>query len=422
VSDRTDAIRTAPAAPRPNPLALKGKTMTTALDDVLFLPLDDPSFSLRSPAVAEARARAWYARTPYGIAVLRHREMGELLLHPKLRQGSHAWPEHNRVTGVFADWWVRTILVREGAEHARLRKLVNPAFAGRLLEEMRPRFEALALELVEGLHASGRCDFMHDFADPYATRILCMMLGLPQEEAPHLLTLAADMGLALGVSFREHAARIDRATEGMFAYADALVAARRARPADDFVSALVAASADADRLSDTELRDMIVMLVFAGIDTTRNQLGLAMATFLEHPDQWALLAARPDLARKAVEEVMRVRPTITWVTREAVEDFHYGGLDIGRGTTLHLLSVAAGTDPGVFAPGFDIAAERKRHYGFGGGIHHCLGHAIARSDMSVAVTVLPPRLRNPRPAGDAEWLPDSGNTGPVSLPIAFDPA
>ncbi len=396
--------------------------MTTALDAAPFLQLDDPGFSVRAPEVDEARAKSWYARTPFGIAVLRHAEMGELLLHSKLRQGSHAWPAHNGVTGVFADWWKRTILVQEGADHARLRKLVDPAFAGRLMEGMRPKFEALATELVDGFHAEGRCEFMADFADPYASRILCMMLGLPQDEAPHLLHLAAEMGLALGVSFREHADRIDRATEGMFAYADALVAKRRALPGDDFMSTLVAASADADRLSDGELRDMIVILVFGGIDTTRNQLGLAVSTFLEHPDQWGVLAERQDLARKAVEEVMRVRPTITWVTREAVEDFDYKGLAIAQGTTLHLLSVAAGTDPSVFSGGFDIIAERKRHYGFGGGIHHCLGHAIARSDMSVAMTVLPPRLRNPRPAGPAEWLSDSGNTGPLSLPIAFDPA
>ena len=119
---------------------------------------------------------------------------------------------------------------------------------------------------------------------------------------------------------------------------------------------------------------------------------------------------------------MRVRPTITWVTREAVEDFDYQGLPIAKGTTLHLLSGVAATEEGVFAPGFDITAERARHFGFGGGIHHCLGHAIARSDMTVAMTILPRRLRNPRADGPGDWLPDSGNTGPVRLPIAFDAA
>ena len=395
---------------------------TIAEDDAPFLPLDDPAFSVRSKAVREAQARSWYARTPYGIAVLSHSAMGELLVNRSLRQGSHAWPAHNGVTGLFADWWGRTILVQEGDRHRRLRKLVNPAFAIPLLEKMRPRFDALAAELIDGFAADGRCDFQAAFADPYASRILCMMIGLPDEEAPHVLRLSADMGLALGVDFKRHADRIDRATAGMFDYADQLVAKRRSAPGEDFMSTLVAASEDSDRLSDEELRDMILMLVFAGIDTTRNQLGLGMATFLDHPDQWALLAERPDLARAAVEEVMRMRPTITWVTREAVETFEYRGLTIPKGRTLHLLSGAAGTDPEVFPEGFDIAADRTRHYGFGGGIHHCLGHAIARSDMTVALTALPARLRNPRPDGEPEWLPDSGNTGPVSLPIAFDPA
>ena len=73
------------------------------------------------------------------------------------------------------------------------------------------------------------------------------------------------------------------------------------------------------------------------------------------------------------------------------------------------------------APGFDITAERKPHFGFGGGAHHCLGHFVARSDMSEALPLLARRLRDPRPGGDATWLPDSGNTGPMSLPIDFTP-
>ena len=94
----------------------------------------------------------------------------------------------------------------------------------------------------------------------------------------------------------------------MFAYADALVANRRSARGDDFMSVLVAANDDDDRLSDDELRDMILMLIFAGIDTTRNQLGLGISMFIEHPDQWRLLAEQPELAPKAVEEIMRAAP------------------------------------------------------------------------------------------------------------------
>ena len=163
--------------------------------------------------------------------------------------------------------------------------------------------------------------------------------------------------------------------------------------------------------------------MFGGMDTTRNQLGLAIQTFLGHPDQWRLLAERPELGRQAVEEVMRVNPTITWVTREACEDFEFEGLAVAAGTTLHLLTEPAGTDPRRFgeAP-FEISAKRPRHFGFGAGIHHCIGHHLARTDMAEALPLLARRLRNPRLAGEVRSLPPSGNTGPIALPLAFDPA
>ena len=120
---------------------------------------------------------------------------------------------------------------------------------------------------------------------------------------------------------------------------------------------------------------------------------------------------------------MRVSPTTTWVTREATEDFTFEGVAIKAGTTIHLLCESAGTDPlagqGV---GFDItASDRPPHLAFGGGVHYCLGHLVARADMSEALAVLAARLREPRVSGNAVWLPHSGNTGPIRLPLAFHP-
>jgi cytochrome P450 len=195
----------------------------------------------------------------------------------------------------------------------------------------------------------------------------------------------------------------------------------RRDPHDDLVTCLVMSLADEGGLTTTELRDSLVLLIFGGFDTTRNQLGLAMQVFMDHPDQWRLLGEHPELGAAAVEEVMRVRPTTTWVTREALADFTFDGLDIKAGTTIHLFCESAGTDAAQ-AGGveFDIsAAGRAPHFGFGGGVHYCLGHYVARADMSMALTVLAGRLSQPRPAGTAVWLPDSGNTGPARLPVAF---
>jgi cytochrome P450 len=397
-------------------------TSEAALADAPFLDAASPAFSIRSDAVRQARAQRWFARTPYGLAVLRHREVGELLNHPSLIQGSHNWPAMNGVPdGLFADWWRKTILVTEGADRWRVRRLVNPAFSPQVVKALMPEFERISIDLAAGFIDRGQCDFMAEFADPYAARVLCLLLGLPEDDADFVLKNAADMGLALGVNYRAEIDRIEAATRALSDHVAGVLAERRRRPGDDILSRMVEASDGGDRLSPEELHNLALMLIFAGVDTTRNQLGLGIAMFIDHPDQWEALAADPSLDMAAATEVMRMRPTITWVTRLATADFDYGGIRIPKDTVLHLYSESAGTDPAVFGDArFDITAKRARNYGFGGGIHHCLGNIVARNDMAVAYRILAARIGPPRAAGEAIWLADSGNTGPISLPIAFE--
>jgi cytochrome P450 len=391
---------------------------------VPFFDVADPAFSVSSAQVHRARENGWYARTSYGLAVLRYDQAARLIRHPLVRQGSARWPAHHGITsGPFAQWWSGWVLNQEGEDHQRLRRLLGPAFSRRLIDALVPRFAALAGELADSFAEPGRCEFMAEFAEPYAARVIAIILGIPEDEWRTIAADSAAIGLAMGVSIREHLPRIEAALASLYAYADALIADRRQSPRQDFVTALAEAQAGGDRLSARELRDSLVLLIFGGFDTTRGQLGLALQTFIDHPDQWRLLAERPDLGPAAVEEVMRVRPTTTWVTREATADFPFDGLEIKAGTTIHLFCEAAGTDPRACGDaGFDITAPgRPPHFGFGGGVHYCLGHLLARTDMSVALPLLARRLRRPRVCGEAVWLPCSGNTGPARLPVAFDP-
>ena len=393
-----------------------------ALADAPYLDLSDPDFAIDSERVAEARERSWYARTNYGLAVLRYDQMGRLLQDRRLRQGSWAWPALNGVkTGPLVEWWNRSLLNLEGEDHHRLRRLLNPAFTPGLVKGLTPRFRELATELIDAFADRGRCEFVSEFAEPYAARVIAIMLGIPEPEWKHLARLSSDLGLFLGVTIAADIDRIEAGLEGLYGYADQLIEERRDAPGDDFVSGLVRARFEEDRLSDEELRVSIVLMIFGGMDTTRNQLGLALQTFMAHPDQWRLLAERPELGPAAVEEVMRVNPTVTWVTRETLEDIEFEGLEIPAGTIIHLISGAAGSDPRTFPePAFDITApERPRHYGFGGGIHHCIGHFVARGDMSEALPLLAARMPDPRLDGEVRSLPRSGNTGPVELPVAF---
>jgi cytochrome P450 len=394
--------------------------MSVTLDaDVLNVA--EPGFSIRSAAVRKARERNWYAHTPYGLAVLRYNEVNALVKDARLRQGSYAWPAHNAVhDGAFKTWWDNILLNKEGADHSRLRKLISAAFTPKLLKALTPKFDALANELLDGFIGQGQCEFMGDFSEPYATRVICMLLGTRDEDWRMIADWATQMGMALGVNYKRDQKIVDAATTALFDYSRAIIAERRANPGDDFLTQLVQASDNDGALSDAELLDIIVLAIFGGIDTTRNQLGLGLQTFIDHPDQWELLAQQPELSVQAVEEIMRVRPTVTWVTREAVEDFTFQDLPIKRGTTVHLFSESAGSDPrAVENPGFDITARRPLHFGFGMGAHHCLGHAVARSDMAVVLRVWPARVTALANAPGAVWLPDSGNTGPLSLPITF---
>ena len=395
----------------------------TTMTAIPHFNVSDPSFSVRSAEVFAAREQHWYATTNLGIAVLRYEEGSALLKDRRLIQGSGRWPAHYGITdGLLAQWWSGMMLGMEGEDHARLRRLANPAFAPRLLEAMTPAFTALANELIDGFSELGHCEYMSQFAEPYAARVITTLLGMEDHQWQEVARLSTEFGLAFSVQIADELPRITTALEGLIDLSRDLIEKKKDDTSGDFMSTLVAAQVDGDKLTEDELLNLVSLLIFGGFDTTRNQLGLAMKTFVEHPDQWELLRENPDLASKAVEEVMRVNPTITWVTREAAEDFEYKDLSVPAGTTIHLYSIAAGSDPRKFEdPNFDITVSRAPHFGFGGGVHHCVGHFVARIDMREALKTLAQRMPSLRLHGEAQYLPDSGNTGPIVLPLGFEP-
>jgi cytochrome P450 len=389
--------------------------------EVAFLDLFDPGFRPDAPAVHAAREAWWYARTPLGYAVLRYDEVAALLRDRRLRQGGVESLAAQGITeGLLADWMRMSLLNLEGEPHARLRRLVSQAFTPRAVDALRPVMRAVTHELIDGFAAAGACEFMAAFADPYPSRIIGELLGIPRERYPQFHGWATDLGLLFSYAVAEHRPRIEAALLGLAACVDDLLAARRATPGPDLISALIAAEEAGDRLSDTELRVLVTGLVFAGQDTTRNQLGGALATFLAHPAQWARLAEEPALAARAVEEVMRVRPAVPSIWRVATEEFDFEGLRIPAGTFLSLFVASANTDPRVFGTGgFDISVERPAQLTFGGGLHACLGAPLARLEMAEALPILAARLRAPELAGDVPWRPALGICGPVALPIRF---
>jgi cytochrome P450 len=392
---------------------------------VAFLNIVDPEFTFDSPEVAQAQAENWYADSPLGVLVLRYTDAHELLRDRRLNHNGQGYMEMNGIfDGPIYNWFVPMIVNHEGDDHRRLRGLVQKAFTPRMVNNLRPFVRAKAQSLAEGLASVEVCEFVKDFANPLPLAVMCELLGVPPEDYDTFSAWTTDIGLVFCLALGgDTATRVETAVVGLYGYVDSLLDAKRAKPTDDLISALIAVQQDDEnRVSRDELRNLIVTLVFAAHDTTRHQLANSMVTFTEHPDQWTLLAQRPELAAQAVEEVMRWNPTTTTIYRFAAEDFDYRDLHIARGSFLTMLVHAAQRDPRIFHHGnvFDITVAREASpLQFGAGAHHCLGSPLARVELGEALPVLAGRLGPPSIAGPSTWRGPIGMYGPNELPLRF---
>jgi cytochrome P450 len=398
--------------------------MTATTDNVDELSLLDPSFRVDSPEVRAAAERHWYARTPLGPAVLRYEDCAAMLRDKRFRSaGAEHLADQGITDGPVAEMWQDFILNIEGDRHGRLRRLVSQAFTPNAVDELRPRMRAIVHNLIDGFPPSRSCDFMAAFADRYPPQVMFDLLGIPEEDQPQFLEWGKTLALTISYSVAEHLDVIDAARAGLYAATDWLCASRRHRPGDDLISRLVTAADDEGRLTIQELRSMIFGLVLGGQDSTRNQLGLAMMLFARHPDQWALLAEKPELSARATEEVMRLSPAVPIIWRTATEDVVWKDLPLPSGTRLWLLVGAAHRDEAAFGPcadQFNITVERPPQLAFGHGVHYCLGAGLARAELAEALPILAARLPAPELAGSFVLRPDtSGFVGTDSLPVRF---
>lgn len=396
------------------------------LEDAPFLNFLDPEVQADPvPVFTEMRSRTAVARTPIGATVLRHEHVHRLLSDRRLVSAVPFLVRmQSSADGPLSDMLGATVIAMDGPDHTRLRRLVARSFTPRAADRHRDVMRSLVDELVDRFAGSGRCEFVSEFADHYPVQVICEVLGVPREDH-HLFaawgdTLTYLLSLDLGPRITE----VEQAASELGEYVDALVEERRADPRDDLVSSLVEASEDGDRLSDIELRAMIGGLLFAGYDTTRNQLGHALFTFCQHPEQWAQLADDPDLAPGAVNEVMRLSAAVSGVPRIAMDEVEVDGWTLPTGTVVFLSVDSANRDDAVYDDPltFDITATRPAHLTFGGGPHYCLGANLARAEMEEALRILPGRMRDVRLDGDAVWREGTGISGPAHLPLAFEPS
>jgi cytochrome P450 len=394
-------------------------------------------------AMAELRSHGWLARQPFGYMVL-DREAGEFFLRTRsaIFPGMKIAEIYNVTEGPLYEEMKRNILHLDGADHKRLRSLVNPALSPRAVERYRPVMREFLEELLErqvaqtagakedggGPAAEVRCDFVEAFAKPYPSMAIAYVMGAPLEDAPRLHHWSNWIQRQFdAISMTTELAQIEQAVEEFYEYAEALVRARRADPRDDLITKLIEAEEEGDRLSDVECINLVFNVLVGGVDTSQSQLAHAIRLLAEHPAQWELLARDPSLAENAVEEALRYEPITPFTARMLTEEVEFRDVTFPEGTLVMVCAFTGNRDLEQEESGeggadaFDIAADRGRARAltFGAGVHYCLGANLARVELQEGLAFLSQRLHDLRLDGEPEYENPSGVYGLAKLPIRF---
>jgi cytochrome P450 len=320
---------------------------------------------------------------------------------------------------VLSDWMV----FKDPPDHTRLRNLVKLAFTPRAVQALAPRVIEIVEQILD-LPPAGTIDVVRDIAFPIPAMVIAEMLGVPAEDRDRFRGWSNAASTVIFEAVRDDGDR-RRAQEGLVAlseYLQDLVRRYRARPRDNIISALVRARENDDTLSEGEVVNTCLLLLFGGHETTTNLIANGFLALIGRPDQRALLREDPALVSAAVEELNRFDGPAKMVVRRAAEDLELRGRHIAAGDRVLLVTCAANRDPRRFddPDRLDLRRSENRHVAFGFGIHYCLGAPLARLEVQTALPRVLARLTDPAIEPDRiEWLPLLLTRALSSLPVGY---
>ena len=329
----------------------------------------------------------------------------------------------NHSNGPFAEVMRNVMIWQEPEPHRRVRNLIKQAFTPRAISRWRPIAEQVTGALCDRFEGEGHAELVdrYNYEIPFA--VITRILGVPEDDVDRIKQLAWDFARAGEKTVTPDVAkRGDAAADAFVEYFGELAERRRREPADDLLTSLLAAEELGARLSHTELVANCILLLQAGHETTQDLIGNALVALFRHPDQLALLRDRPELMKNAVEEFLRYDGSVQINHRVALDATEVDGTHIQQGEMLYVFLGAANRDPARFTDPdrLDITRDLSHHLAFAFGAYYCIGAALARVEIEVALHALLTRFPGLRPLGETfEWRNTLQLRGPQRLDVTW---
>ncbi|GAA4291830.1 cytochrome P450 [Streptomyces venetus] len=367
-----------------------------------------------TPVITPEGVRAWL--------VTRYEDVRAALADPRLAKDwvTHMTPEDFDINVDPVQAYLdQHMLNLDPPDHTRLRRLVVKAFTPRRVASLRPRISDVTGELLDTMAAGpAETDLIEAFAFPLSVTVICELMGIPVADRKSFREWSGTLLSSRGTREEARSAAV-----AMHAYFTHLVAERREAPADDLLSALIAARDSGDSLSENELLSMMFLLLVAGHETMLNLIAGGVLALLTHPAELKRLREDPTLLPSAVEELLRYANPLNHATeRFTLEPVTIGGTVIPAKEWVMLATASANRDPSRFrdADRLDVGRDTSGHVGFGHGIHYCLGAPLARLEGEIAFGMLLsrfPELALAVPESSLRWRPSSLVHGLEVLPV-----
>jgi cytochrome P450 len=356
-------------------------------------------------------------RSPHGIWIAtRHQDISLMLKDARFGRGYFYFENMAARLGPdilkqpIYDAARNMMVMKDGADHLRLRELVAQAFTHRRVEQLRPFMREVMDGLVDAAIKKTSFDIMLDLAFPLPSAVICHMLGVPKEDWSKFSVRTANGSRALEPAPLNpiELAEQNQAVEGFREYFEWLIELRRREPGDDLTSMLVAAESRDGKVTRAEMLDNLRMMFVGGQETAVNTIGNGLLALHQHPEQLARLREDLSLLPDAVTEMVRYDSSVQMTPRQAREDIVLSGASIKAGETIICIIASANRDANAWvnADDFDIARTRSYPLSFGGGPHYCLGAQLGEVETEVALEALLQRMPGLKPDIDnPQWLP-----------------